>query len=162
MATVEELEKRIQTLEDLEAIKRLKARYAQLCDERYAKGKEDLETIVSEFAKLFTEDAVWDGGKFSVCKGRKEIYEHFMKPTYSFAVHYFTMVNMTIDNNQASGSWILLVPATTFDNTAVWLAGQEDEEYIKINGQWLISHLKLTLFFHTPYDKGWARRRMIG
>ena len=61
--TMQALEKRIQSLEDLEAIRKSKARYGQLCDERYmAKEREDLEAKAKELSELFTEDGVWDGG----------------------------------------------------------------------------------------------------
>jgi hypothetical protein len=69
------LEGRIETLEDVEAIRRLKARYGELVDERYAggapRGREELERIAGEIAALFTEDALWDGGPaLGVCQGR--------------------------------------------------------------------------------------------
>ena len=51
---IEELGQRIQTLEDVEAIKKLKARYCAAADER----DEDA------FVGCFTEDAIWDGGSF--------------------------------------------------------------------------------------------------
>ena len=61
MATLEE---RIQRLEDIEAIKNLKARYAAVCDDKYNP---------EEAIKLFTEDAVWDGGEdFGVHKGDRK------------------------------------------------------------------------------------------
>ena len=47
------LESRIQRLEDIEAIKQLKARYCGLCDDGYP---------ADDLAELFTEDAIWDGG----------------------------------------------------------------------------------------------------
>src|SRR5258708_5561355 len=146
MATLEELQKRIEALEDLEAIQQLKARYARLADERYGKSKKENEVLVGELAKLFTEDAVWDGGPVATGKGRREIYELFLEPRHSFAIHYFKMTDMSIEGDKARGSWIFFMPATKFDNTAVWQAGQEDEEYVKINGRWLISKLKMTLF----------------
>lgn len=165
MATLEELEKRIQVLEDLEAIKKLKARYAQLCDDKYhagvVKGKEDLELIANEIAKLFTEDAVWDGGKeFGICKGRKEIYEHFRQAGLKFAVHYFVMPHITVEGNKARGRWYLWQAATMRDDTPVWQAAFEDDEYVKINGRWLQNYMKLTILFLTPYDQGWVKRRI--
>ena len=51
--TLEELEKRVQVLEDVYAIQNLKAKYCQLADDNYNPE----ETI-----KLFTEDGLWDGG----------------------------------------------------------------------------------------------------
>ena len=171
MATLEELEgklqvleKRMQALEDLEAIKKLKARYGELADERqWAKGKEDFEFIASEIVKLFTEDGVWDGGEaFGICKGRKEIYEYFRRPAWKLGLHYLMNPQITIEDNKAHGRWYLLLPGTMKDNTAVWMAGFEDDEYLKMNGQWLKSHMKLTLLFLTPYEQGWAKKRMIG
>jgi hypothetical protein len=52
------IEKRIEALEDLEAIKKMKAFYGHLCDERYGKGKAELERLAEKITVLFTEDAV--------------------------------------------------------------------------------------------------------
>ena len=60
--TAANLEARIRRLEDIEALKQLKARYCDRCDDNY-----DADGI----AQLFTEDAVWDGGQtFGVARGR--------------------------------------------------------------------------------------------
>ena len=50
---LDRLEARIQTLEDTNAIRNLKARYAELCDDNYNPDG---------IAALFVEDAVWDSG----------------------------------------------------------------------------------------------------
>ena len=51
LTRLEQIERRLQVLEDAEAIRNLKARYAALCDNQY-----DADGI----AGLFTEDAVWE------------------------------------------------------------------------------------------------------
>ena len=51
--SLEDIERRLRALEDVEAIKRLKARYCAYCDDHY-----DADGIAS----LFVEDAIWDGG----------------------------------------------------------------------------------------------------
>ena len=51
LTRLERIERRLQALEDAEAIRNLKARYAALCDNQY-----DADGIAS----LFTEDAVWE------------------------------------------------------------------------------------------------------
>src|SRR5215469_14718749 len=51
LTRLEQIERRLQVLEDAEAIRNLKARYAALCDNQY-----DADGIAS----LFTEDAVWE------------------------------------------------------------------------------------------------------
>ena len=61
---LEALERRIRRLEDLEAIKQLKARYAAYCDANY-----DADAL----ADLFTSDAVWDGGMLGRSEGREAI-----------------------------------------------------------------------------------------
>ena len=74
MSSVEELaqqlkalESRLRVMEDIEAIRRLKAHYGQLADQRYGRDgvrpHEELEPIARELAALFSEDAVWDGGR---------------------------------------------------------------------------------------------------
>ena len=54
---IEALAQRLQVLEDIEAIKRLKARYCAFCDDGYNPDG---------IAGLFVEDGVWDGGRRSV------------------------------------------------------------------------------------------------
>jgi hypothetical protein len=57
LTRLERMERRLQSLEDAEAIRNLKSRYAALCDDSY-----DADGI----AALFTEDATWDPGAGSV------------------------------------------------------------------------------------------------
>jgi hypothetical protein len=149
MTTQEQIVKRLEVLEDIEAIKKVKARYGQLVDQRYSggvvKGRKELEAIANEVVKLATEDAVWALGK--TCKGRKEIFEHLIEPRHNFGVHYFLTPDITVNGTVANGHWLYWMPATTRDkdNKAIWVAGFYDEEYIKVDGQWLIKDLKLTI-----------------
>ena len=61
-AQLERIERRLQLLEDAEAIRNLKARYAALCDNQY-----DAEGI----ANLFTEDAVWESPRLGRLRSAK-------------------------------------------------------------------------------------------
>jgi len=153
MTSIEELAKRTQRLEDIEAIKQLKCRYATACDDNYN---------AEEIAKLFTEDAVWDGRPlFGIYRGRQAIYEHFKQTSLVFAVHYFMSPDIAIEDDKAHARWYLWQAATTRENRAVWLSAYEDDDYIRINGQWLQSHMKLTVNFFTPYEEGWVRKKII-
>ena len=58
------LERRLQALEDTEAIRNLKARYAALCDDHY-----DADGI----AELFSEDAIWESPALGRFEGREMI-----------------------------------------------------------------------------------------
>ena len=62
---MEELAKRLQVLEDIEAIKKMKAEFHALCDEGYT----DLDGIMD----FFVEEGVWDGEAFGTYKGRAAI-----------------------------------------------------------------------------------------
>jgi hypothetical protein len=68
LARLERLERRLQALEDAEAIRNLKARYAALCDAQY-----DADGI----AMLFTEDALWESPGLGRFEGREAIRGFF-------------------------------------------------------------------------------------
>ena len=151
--SLQDLEKRIQALEDLEAIKRLKARYCAYCDDGY-----DANGIAS----LFTEDATWDGGMRGRAEGRDEIRQFFLRATQrlSFAIHMVMNPLIQVDGDRATGTWYLFQPCTFADGEqAVWGSARYDEQYIRVDGDWKFSHLKLTSFFWTPFDQGWVRER---
>ena len=59
-----DLEKRIARLEDIEAIKQLKARYSHVCDDDHNPEK---------ITALFAEDGIWESPDFGQAKGHKEI-----------------------------------------------------------------------------------------
>ena len=67
-ARLERVERRLQVLEDAEAIRNLKARYAALCDSQY-----DADGI----AMLFTEDALWESPGLGRFEGREAIRKFF-------------------------------------------------------------------------------------
>ena len=154
--TLDELEKRLQVLEDLEAIKKLKAKYGQICDDNYNP---------TEIVRLFTEAAVWDGGEIAdIYRGTEEIKKFFtqMSRLVTFSAHYFLPVDIAVEGDKAHGQWYLLQAATAHGQRAVWVAGVEDDEYMKIDGKWLISSIKFSkLFFLTPYEEGWAKKRKM-
>ena len=114
------LEERVQRLEDIEDIRKLKIRYAGLCDAHY----DDPDGL----AALFTDDAVWDGGSdFGVHHGKQAIRAFFagVSKQISFALHY--MIGHAIDiapsGNEAriraysSGDW--MTPAA-FTRETTW------------------------------------------
>jgi ketosteroid isomerase-like protein len=155
--TLEELERRVRVLEDVEAIKQLKARYCDRCDD----GPYDAEGV----AQLFTEDAVWEGEGFGRFVGRDAIRDFFRtgRSVFSFTIHQATNPIIEVDGDRASGRWYLLQPSTMVEgNRAIWLASHYEDEYRREGGSWLISHLKTTTRFFTPYEDGWAKTPLLG
>ena len=151
--TLESIEKRLKALEDIEEIKALKARYCYYCDDQY-----DLDGLAS----CFTEDALWDGKIRGRAKGRGEIRQFFdgAREAIPFAVHMVMNPIIEVDGDTAKGVWILLQAYTDAPtNKASWGSARYDEEYVRIDGQWLIKSLVLTSFFWTPHDEAWVKKQ---
>jgi hypothetical protein len=170
--TVRRLEARLRTVEDVQAIERLKARYGELVDRRYGPrgvvAAEELDVLANEIAALFTEDAVWDGGKvLGLCRGRTEIRERFREPTLLFSWllfswHFFVKPRIEVDGDRARGTWDILAPCTTRDGKAQWMAGVEEDEYERGEAGWIHRSMKLRVVFLAPYERGWAARPTAG
>ena len=155
----DELAQRIHTLESIEAIKKLKARYCALCDNQY-----DADSL----AELFTEDAVWDGGGFGRHEGREAIRKFFQSAPeiFPFAIHNVMNPIIEIDGvnvDTATGQWYIFQACTLAkSNQAAWLAGRYNEKYEKQGGEWKFKHLTASAFFFTPYGEGWVKKPFIG
>lgn len=164
-ARLHALEARLRAVEDLDALQRLKARYAHILDRRYTrKGglrpAAEVLPLAREAASLFTADAVWDGGPgLGVCEGREAITERLANSTLQFAWHYFLKPDLEVDGDRASGSWDVLSPCTTAEGRAMWMAGIEHDTYVRQDGVWLHQSMKLDLVFMVPYEGGWAPRK---
>ena len=151
------LEQRLIRVESIEAIRTLKARYCDLCDEGY-----DADALCA----LFTEDAVWDGGKLGVYEGIEKIHEFFvdMPNVMSFAIHNVTnsAVELSQDGQSAVARWYLIQMATQKEqNLAVWLTGRYVDQLVLENDIWKFKHVSLTARFYSPYDQGWAERNFV-
>ena len=148
-----ELEKRLRTLEDIEAIRKLKALYAEICDDRYN---------VKRMEKLFVEDSIWDGGKvWGIYKGRKKIMNFFAETGKNVTgVHFFVQPTIRITSDtEAEGSWYLLQQGSKGD-MAFWLSAVEYEKYVKVNGEWFFKEIKFKEFFATRFEEGWHKNKM--
>jgi ketosteroid isomerase-like protein len=150
-----DLERRIRALEDIEAIKQLKYRYADACDRGY-----DADTL----ADLFTEDAIWDGGVFGRYDGQEAIRNYFrgVSSDIVFAMHYMMNPIIEVDGDQARGAWYLFQTSTFAEgNTPILGAAKYAERYQRVHGTWKFRHLQLISIFWTPYEEGWVKRPFI-
>ena len=162
MQQVAELRVRVEAAEAVQAIQNLKARYAQLVDERYVRGKvapdEKVAAVAEQIAALFTEDGVWDGGPaLGVSSGRAEIAARMRAPTLLFSWHFFLKPRIEVDSDRARARWDILSPCTTKDGKPSWMVGFEDDEYRRVDGVWLHARMKLTTVFLAPHETGWQK-----
>jgi len=139
MADLSELEKRIRVMEDIEAIKNLKAKYFRCVDKKLW---EEMETVL-------TEDAVADYGMgIELLQGRKAIIE-FLKKNLGrdsmISVHqgHNPEIEITSDTT-ARGVWVL--NDRLIIQTIATLNGWRyyEDEYVKVNGEWKKKSTKIT------------------
>ncbi len=151
--TTEELEKRITALENVEAIKKLKARYCAVCDDDH---NPDMITT------LFAEDGIWEGADVGAHQGHaaiRKLFESF-RDRISFSQHNVMNPIIEVSGDRAKGSWYFLGPFTfRKGNRAYWLAARYEDDYIKINGEWTFQHLRAIGRMAAPYEKGWADKQ---
>ena len=146
-----QLERRLQTLEDAEAIRNLKAQYATLCDAQY-----DADGV----AALFTEDALWESPALGRFEGREAIRGFFRQASgiFSFAIHYSLNGHIQI----ARARWYLFMPCTVAaGNQATWRAGIDHETYARVDGTWMFRHKRSEPLMSVPYEAGWGTTRFV-
>ncbi len=147
------LEARITRLEDIEAIKQLKAQYCTICDDDH-----DPERITS----VFTEDAIWEGRGIGKAEGHEQIralFQGFQK-SISYSQHMVQNPIIEITGNTATAVWYFFGPFTFIkDNQAMWQAARYFEDYEKVGDAWLIKHLRVKgPGMSANYEAGWARK----
>jgi SnoaL-like protein len=154
MSDRQSIEERIQRLEDIEALKRLKHRYCTHCDDGY---------LADQLAALFTEEAVWDGGLLGRFEGRDAIREHFASGSkrVSFAIHHVTNPMITVDGDQATCDWLLWEPIVfARDSQAAWMAARYHDRCRRVGDEWLFEHVAIDLRALSPYDAGFGKVRI--
>jgi SnoaL-like domain len=151
MATTD-LEKRITVLEDIEAIKKLKARYCAVCDDDHNPD---------EITKLFADDGIWEGDGIGAHTGHaaiRKLFEGF-RDRISFSQHNVMNPRIEVDGDRARGIWYFLGPFTfRKGNRARWLAARYEDDYVKVNGEWKFQHLRAIGRMSAPYETGWANQ----
>ena len=155
LARLERMERRLQALEDSEAIRNLKARYAVLCDNQY-----DCDGI----AALFTEDAVWESPALGRFEGREAIRGFFRGASgiFSFAIHYSLNGHIEVEGDSARARWYLFMPCTVAaGNQAMWRAGIDHETYARVDGAWMFRHKRSEPLMSVPFETGWATTRFV-
>lgn len=145
-----ELEQRLTRMEDIEAIKQLKAEYCDICDDDHNPDR---------ITTIFAEDGIWEGAGFGKAQGHAAIRELFKKfqTLISFSQHQVLNPVIKIDGDRATGIWYFFGPFTFYkNNQAKWLAARYQDDYVKLNGEWKIQHLRARGRMSADYEKSWA------
>lgn len=162
--TGQPLEQRISRLEDVEAIKNLKAQYALYCDNGY-----DADGLVS----LFVDDAAWESNAFGTYHGKQEIHGFLTTladESIKWALHYMIspVVDVAEDGNSARGRWYLLELGTLvgLDNPStrdpVIMTANYDDEFVKVDGEWKFARVKVHFHQVSNLADGWVKQPFRG
>jgi hypothetical protein len=144
-----QLQEKIRRLEDIEEIRRLAARYAELNDS----GK-DPDSMV----ELFTEDGVWENPLYGRFMGRDAMREYWIKQrgATTWSLHYLTnhIIDISPDGIHADARW--------YQAGAFRQAREENifgswytAECVRTAKGWRFSKLSLERRFLTPAKVGW-------
>jgi hypothetical protein len=150
-----DLTQRVQELEDLEAIRRLKAQYCHFADRGFDGAGHDDGAV----AALFTDDGIWEGSAETAAGyvAIKATCERFLP----FGLHLAINPHIRIDGDRASGSWWGLIPTTDRTGQAIWTAGFYEDEFVRTTEGWRFKHLRFRAAFKTRYEAGWANERFL-
>jgi hypothetical protein len=153
---LEELETKIQRLEDIEAIKKLQSAYG------YYLEHWDGQQIVDLFSN--SPDASMDAGRGAYV-GQERIREFFIRGGMGSDFLHVMMqiagiVDVDPDGKTAKGRWYgfgcLAVPEER-KVSAVWSVGCYENEYVKEDGKWKFKKVLWNSIFRTPYEDGWVK-----
>ena len=139
------IEQRLQHLEDLEALRALQAHYAEAVNTGWNNKQLDLDGV----RRLFTTDAYWKSAMMNVdIKGRENITNMLQDQVVTndaINMHNFTSPQLTINQNEATGEWLLWVLVKTPDQGTMVVYQSENVSYRREADGWKIAGLTLHL-----------------
>ncbi len=133
------LEQRITRLEDIEAIKKLKAIYCDICDDMHNPDR---------IGALFADDGIWESADFGKAVGPqavRELFQNFQK-MFSFSQHNIMNPIIDVTGNRATAQWYIMGPwDQTEAERKTWMTLRYNDDYIKVGGEWKYQHLRVAL-----------------
>ncbi len=137
-------------LRDVHEIRNLKHTYCELADRCCSSS--DARLAADEIVQLFLEDGELEvpteyGGRQV---GRAAIHAFWMQQSvvFSFADHLVFNERIDVNGIEARGRWKNVIQATIFVEdkpVAQWILGNYEDEYVKVDGQWRIRSVKVSI-----------------
>jgi hypothetical protein len=156
---LDEMEKRIRVLEDIEEIKKLNEYYVENFN----------PPVWEKIEPCFSKDAEMDVYAGHV-RGREEI--HKLLTTDVNKIHagvdeyYVVHPRISVSGDKATGSWLLVeliakprkypfkLPFLAADYVPDWMAGFQTVDYVREDGKWKISRMHWRIRHFSPvYEK---------
>lgn len=151
----EEVYNRLIELEDIEAIRKLKAAYCDACDDDH-----DGDAV----AALFVKNGTWQqiGGTKNADDrkriGKEEIADFMFGLREAGFIkrssHIVTNPVISVQGDQASGLWKFLMLYTHQNGTYFRIIGRYEDNYVKRNKEWFFKSLTAHVEENGPYQNG--------
>ena len=145
---------RLQNLEDIMEISRLKAAYCEAVDGGWDRRTHNGEAV----AALFVDDGVWDAGKVG---GRGEGHDGIVEKINSFgqipfAFHRVTNPDIRVNGDEAVGKWHVIAYLSQPDGTPVMFVGVYRDKFVRTPQGWKFKHLGGSAATYTSLREGWG------
>jgi hypothetical protein len=153
----------LERLAAIEALRELKARYAELADSKFTADYQRqpshiLAEVAQRQAECFTPDAIWEGGSDfgRSLRGREALRDWFSRPPWCFALHFYVGPRFKIDAGTAEAQWRLWQLAVRNDTReTVLLAATTQERYVREpDGSWLHAAIRFEQIHIVPLRAG--------
>lgn len=164
-ATVKALQARIETQEDIQAIKNLTRAYGYYVD------KAQWEDVAALWAKEGSSVEIAARGVYLGREGARRLFlssmgrgrEGLREGQLFNHMILQGVVNVDPGGKTAKGRWRAWVqigsaPVEGRPGFAMWSEGTYENEYVKQDGVWLFKKMRFWPTFYTPYDKGWGQQ----
>jgi hypothetical protein len=147
-----ELGRRLTALQDIEAIKRLKAEYCDICDDAHNPDR---------MVVIFAEDGIWEGQGLWRAQGHEDIRKQAKSfaQRISFSQHNVFNPRIEVNGNAARARWNFLGPFTFRKETRqIWLGALYEDDCVKVDGVWKFQRLGALVRMIAPYEEGWTSK----
>jgi hypothetical protein len=152
------LAQEVELLEDQRDIENLQRTYGYYIE----KG------LWTEAADLFADDGSFEVGGRGVYVGRPRVLAYLRSidaegPRYGRLfdrMQLQAVVHVAPDGKTAKGRWHLFAQEADWGKFAEWGLGVYENDYVKQDGVWKISHLRVFPTMYTPYEAGWGKKAL--
>jgi hypothetical protein len=166
---LEELEKHVILMEDIQEIENLQRIYAYYFDSQQWAKVVDLFSDDAESAEIESHGVFY--GKEGVRRfywediGRKGLVTIPSWMMRLLIIQIGGVLDVAPDGKTAKGRWQTWLPEvmpSAAGPRQVWLHGYYENEYVKENGKWLFKKIYWNVTFYTTYETGWLKFPMLG
>jgi hypothetical protein len=171
MATLEELQARVQRLDDIKQIDQLQKIYGYYQD--YGEWQKIVDLFTDNDPSVEEADRGVYKGKEGVRRYYIELLGNGGRPPrpgiMSILFQLQGVVSVERGGKTAKGRWygmgMEVKPIASLHEGELrqtWLSGTYENDYVKEGGKWKIKKLHFHLTFRTPFEDGWLKVPVVG